>query len=269
MNAPDKNARADYYRASESWAEDRMRRDARSQQLAWIVAGVAALIALCEAAALMFLVPLRKVEPYAVLVDRQTGFVEPLNLAGNQEIKPDEALVRSMLAQYVIAREGFNITALKDTYQRVALWSAGDARSQYIAAMQASNPSSPLASLPRQAIVSVEVRSISPLGADSALVRYATTRTDPGGVPQPQGIWAAVVKYRFSAADMTAENRLVNPLGFQVLRFSKSAEIAPAAGSPEQAPPSAMPVQSVPAFAPSGDPASRARGPTSSAAVRQ
>ena len=35
--------------------------------------------------------------------------------------------------------EGFNAAALQDSYKKVALWSTGDARSQYIAAMQASN----------------------------------------------------------------------------------------------------------------------------------
>ena len=93
--------------------------------------------------------------------------------------------------------------------------------------MQATNPASPLAQYPRQAVIHTDIRSISVLGGDAVLVRFATTRTDPGGQPVPQGVWAAVIKYRFSAAGMSAASRLDNPLGFQVLRYSKSAEIAP------------------------------------------
>ena len=136
-----------------------------------------------------------------------------------------------MLAQYVTAREGFNMAALKEDYRKVALWSAGNARSQYIAATQASNPSSLLAALPRSAVLAVEIRSISPLSADSALVRFAVSRTDQGAVPDQQGTWAAVVRYRFSSAGMSAASRLVNPLGFQVTSYNKSAEIAPAVAS--------------------------------------
>jgi type IV secretion system protein VirB8 len=258
MNKPDDPALKDYYQAAETWTEDRREGGERSRKIAWIVAGLAGAIALFEAIALVLLLPLKQVEPVAVLVDKQTGFVQQLSLTKDQAIVPDKALVQSMLAQYVSAREGFNTAALKEDYRKVALWSSGDARSQYIAGMQASNPISPLATLPRSAVVAVEIRSISPLSADSALVRFATARTDQGGVPQPQGIWAAVIRYRFTSAQMSAESRLVNPLGFQVLSYTKSAEIMPAMVQPAplplpgSQPPSAVitPVASAPTQTP-------------------
>lgn len=253
MSKPEDPALADYYRAAETWAEDRREGGERSLKVAWIVAGIAGAIALIEAIALVVLLPLKQVEPVAVLVDRQTGYVQPLNLTKGQSIVPEQALIHSMLAQYVNSREGFNTAALKEDYRKVALWSSGDARRQYIAGMQASNPSSPLATLPRSALIAVEIRSISPLSADSALVRFATTRSDQGGAAQPQGTWAAVIRYRFSSAQMSAESRLVNPLGFQVLRYSKSSEIppgvvqsAPAPSLVGSLPPSAVPAPTAP-----------------------
>lgn len=227
MNKPDPAGLTEYYKAAETWADDRSQDSARSLRNAWRVAGAACAIAVLEALALVMLMPLKRVEPYAVLVDKQTGYVQALNLSQTDTIAPDEALTRSMLAQYVIAREGFDIGALKDNYRKVALWSAGDARNQYLGSMQAANPSSPLATLPRQAVVRAEIRSISSLGPEMVLVRFAVTRTDPGGQPVQQGVWAAEIKYRFSAAGMSAASRLENPLGFQVLRYGKSAEIPP------------------------------------------
>ena len=149
MNSPNNEALEGYFKDAASWAEDREREQHFKARLAWIVAGFAGTIALIEAIALAALMPFKRVEPIAVLVDRQTGFVQALNLAAGQSITPDKALIDAMLAQYVIAREGFNIAALKEDYRKVALWSMGDARNQYIAEMQASNPASPLASLPR------------------------------------------------------------------------------------------------------------------------
>lgn len=258
MTMPQDLALADYYENAESWAEDRHQDGERGRKIAWIVAGVAGAIALIEAIALVILLPLKQIEPYAVLVDRQTGFIQPLSLSKDQSIVPDQALVHSMLAQYVTAREGFNIAALKEDYRKVALWSGGTARSQYIAGMQASNPSSPLASLPRTAVLAAEVRSISPLAADTALVRFAVLRTDQGGVPVQQGFWAAVVRYRFSSAGMSAESRLVNPLGFQVTSYNRNAEIVPSA-APQSAPVapspssvSAQPMMPAPVVAPVG-----------------
>ena len=219
----------DYYADASSWSEDRAAETAASRRTAWIVACVAGAIALLEAIALVLLVPLKTVVPYTLLVDRQTGYVEAVKPLERATIAPDAALTRSFLVQYVIEREGFDIDSLKDRYRKVALWSAGEARSGYIAGMQASNPASPLAALPRRALVQVQVRSVSSLGADTSLVRFTTTRTDPGAQAQTPQLWAAVVKYRFSGAAMSAEDRMINPLGFQVMRYRKDAETLPEA----------------------------------------
>ena len=39
--------------------------------------------------------------------------------------------------------------------------------------------------------------------------------------------WAALITYRFSDADMTASDRLTNPLGFQVTRYRRDPETLP------------------------------------------
>lgn len=234
--APDLEA---YYQAAETWSEDRERQAVASRRTAWIVAAVAAAIALLEAIALVMLLPLKTVVPYTLLVDRQTGYVEALKPLERQTVSPDSALVRSFLVQYVIAREGFDIDSLNDTYRKVALWSDGEARARYIAGMQASNPASPLAALPRRALVQVQVLSVSSLNADTALVRFTTTRSDPGAQAQPPQHWASVIKYRFSGAAMSAEDRLINPLGFQVMRYRRDAETLPVAPAATQAAPAA------------------------------
>lgn len=239
---------ARYYHDAASWAEDRERTAARQQRLGWIVAAVAGGIALLEGIAIVTMLPLKTVVPYTLLVDRQTGYVEALKPLERQTITPDRAMVRSFLAQYVIAREEFDIDSLKESYRRVALWSAGDARSQYLSATQATNPASPLATLPRRATVEVQIRSINALGTDTALVRFSTVRTDPGGqAGQPQ-LWASVIRYRFTGAEMSAADRLLNPIGFQVTRYQRDAEIAPEPVA--AAAPAAIPAQASPAGTP-------------------
>lgn len=227
MNRPERQNLEDYYSEAESWSADRAREISASRKIAWIIAGVAAAIALLEAIALVFLVPLKTVVPYTLLVDRQTGHVETLNPLERKTITPDSALVRSFLVQYVTQRESFDIDQLKDNYRKVALWSAEAARSRYISETQASNPQSALATLPRRAIISVQILSVSALSDDSALVRFTTTRTDPGAQAQIAQHWASVVKYRFNSAAMSAEDRMVNPLGFQVIRYRRDAETLP------------------------------------------
>ena len=217
----------DYYREAESWSEDRQAAADRSVRLAWIAAGVAALIAVVEAFALVALIPLKREVPYTLMVDRETGYVEALRPFEGETVTADSALTRSFLVQYVIARESFDIDSLREDYRKVGLWSADEAREQYLALMRPSNPLSPQASLPRRSTVDVQIRSVSALSANTAMIRFSTVRTDPGARPQVAQHWAAVVTYRYSNADMTAADRLTNPLGFQVTRYRRDAETLP------------------------------------------
>lgn len=217
----------EYYRAAESWSNDREREMAASRKIAWIIAGAATAVALLEAIALITITPLKTVVPYTLLVDRQTGYVEQLKPVENRPIDPDAALIRSFLVQYVIGRESFDIDSLNDSYRKVALWSAGDARTRYINEMQATNPESPLARLPRAAVVDVKILSVSSLEGDTAMVRFTTQRRDAAASGQRQENWVTVIRYRFSGAAMSAEDRMTNPLGFQVMRYRRNAETLP------------------------------------------
>lgn len=219
----------EYYREAESWSHDRLEATQRSLRLAWIAAGVAALIAVVEAFALVALIPLKREVPYTLMVDSQTGYVQALRPLENDSLTADAALTRSFLVQYVVARESFDIDNLQEDYRKVGLWSAEEARNQYLALMNSSNPQSPLAAMPRRATIAVQIRSVSSLSRDSAMVRFSTVRTDPGGRPQVAQHWAALITYRFSDANMTAGDRLTNPLGFQVTRYRRDPETLPEA----------------------------------------
>jgi type IV secretion system protein VirB8 len=165
-----------------------------------------------------------------LLVDRQTGNVEALAPMDAQVVAPDSALTRSFLVQYVTARESFALPTLQDDYRKVSLWSDGKVRDAYERAMNAATPNSPLAVLPRNASIRTEVKSVSNLGEGRALVRFQTTRIDPGASPQPPSHWAAIINYSFSAAEMTEEDRYTNPLGFQVTSYRRDAETIPEEG---------------------------------------
>jgi type IV secretion system protein VirB8 len=242
----------EYYRAAESWSNDQNRELAASRKVAWIVAAVLGAIALLEAIALILLTPMKTVVPYTLLVDRQTGYVEALQPLERKTIAPDTALVRSFLVQYVIARESFDIDSLKDSYRKVALWSAEAARARYVADTQASNPQSALATLPRRAVIEVQVRSVSSLGKDTSLVRFTTVRTDSGGQAGAPQYWAAVISYRFSGAAMRAEDRMVNPLGFQVTRYRRDAETLPELSPLQRPTPTIPPAPTIPTQSPVG-----------------
>ena len=223
-----KQNREDYLQAAESWGADRHDELTKSRRTAWIVASVAAAIALFEALALVFLMPLKTVEPYTLLVDRHTGYVQALNPLEPARVSGDTALTQSFLVQYVIGRENYNVDTVQNDYRKVALWSADKARSDYLTLMQSNNAASPLVKYPRGTTVETQVKSVSPISANVALIRFDTRRRDAAGDWQPAQSWVSTIKYRYSGEPMKQEDRVFNPLGFQVLSYRRDAEMLPA-----------------------------------------
>lgn len=250
MKSKSREALDAYYREAGSWAEDRETALRASRRTAWIVAGAATVVALMLALALLVLMPLKTVEPYTLLVDKQTGFVQTLKPLDPQQVSGNTALTQSFLVQYVIARESFDVSALQANYRKVSLWSEGDARRAYVAGVQASNPDSPLARLPRTTVIETRVKSVSPLGQNAALVRFDTIRRDAGGRAEAPRAWVTVIRYRYSGEPMSLEDRFVNPLGFEVTRYQRNAEAAPPTPEPgPTATPQPSPVPLAPATA--------------------
>ncbi|MDR3508367.1 MAG: VirB8/TrbF family protein [Caulobacteraceae bacterium] len=212
----------------DSWSDDPIERLERARRVATMVAGVAVGVAVLEAVALAGLAPLKTVVPYAITVDRQTGYVETARTLQPGPLTQDQAIAQSTLVQYVMARETFDATDLRDAYRRTTLWSSGEAQRQYRQEMQRSNPASPLNLYPPTTVVSTTIKSVSMLSPGSALVRFDTTRRDAGATGGERRAWTAVVGFRYAGAPMRMEDRFLNPLGFQVLRYRRDAEtIAP------------------------------------------
>jgi type IV secretion system protein VirB8 len=223
-----------YFRDARTWADDRQQQGARTQKLAWIVAGVATTIAALEAIALAGLVPLKTVVPMAVMVDRQTGHVTTLDPSRPVRLTPDDALAKSMLAQYVIARESIDRSSIAADYRKVALWSGETAKSSYFAQMRPGNPDNPLARLPRQVSLQTQIKSISLLEDGQALVRYdLVPRNEAGGeaIPAP---FVSIIRYRFRDRALAESDRFINPLGFEVTRYRKDPEAVAANPEPRQ-----------------------------------
>lgn len=216
-----------YYADARSWGVEGELARRRSSRTAWIIAAIAAGIAALEALALVALAPIKTVVPYTVLVDRTTGFVQVLEGTHPQTVKPQTALTHSMLAQYVVARETFDLDSVAEQYRKVALWSGEGARRDYLALMPVSNPMSPLNAYPRAAVVTTRVASVTPTGPDTTQVRFTTERRDGAQGAVTRGWYSAQLRYRFTGEPLSLEDRLANPLGFQVIEYRRDQEAAP------------------------------------------
>lgn len=213
-----------YFASATSWADGQAAAVLRAQRRAWAAAAGFALLSLLLGAALLVLLPLKRSEPWVVMVDRATGTMsEPVRLKEGG-LTENEAVIEAELARYVRARESFDQTDLQENYRQVQLRSAPDARAAYVQWMAPSNPDSPLRSLGRGDFLQTNIRSVSLLGPGTALVRFDAVRTTADGRALGIRSYASAISFGFNGRPLAEQDRFENPLGFQVTRYRRDVE---------------------------------------------
>jgi type IV secretion system protein VirB8 len=248
-------ARAHYYATAATWAQDNLASLRKSRRTAWILAGTAAGIALAQAIAIMVMLPLKQPVPYTITVDRETGYVQTARGVNLGAISETEAVSQSFVAQYVLARETFDINDYRENYRKTMLWSQGPAEAEYLRDWDRQNPVGIQNRYRATTQVQVTIKSVTILGPRSALIRFDTEQTESGGGGGIRQPWAATVGYSFSGKPLSERDRYLNPLGFQVNAYRRDAETAapvnvPAPPLPAVAPaplPAAIPPGTAPA----------------------
>lgn len=237
--------RAVYYEQGETWAQEVNGSLRASRRVAWIIAGVAAGIAALEAVALAGLAPLKTVVPYAITVDRQTGYIDVAPALRPGTLSQESAVSQAFLAQYVLARESFDPVDIQTEYRKVAAWTIGAARDDYVRLMQRTNPQSPANLNPAGSMTRVTIKSVSLLSPTSALVRFDAESGQVGAAVAQRQPYAAVIGFRYAGQPMRAEDRYLNPLGFQVTSYRRDGETPSPVAVAQAMPVAAGPVAAV------------------------
>lgn len=214
---------ADYLEAAKSWEADSVARSKRSERIAWRVAGAAVLAAAAAVVGIALLTPLKEVQPFIVRVDKNTGATDIVTRVAEKHMSPDEAIDKYWVAAYVRAREGYSDAFGFANYKTVDLLSSIEEGKRYYAVVDPeNNPKSPFNVYGKSGKIEIKVLSISFLDSGVASVRYA--RRDELRGQAKDSRWIATVGYRYEDPPLTEEERLINPLGFQVVDYRTDAE---------------------------------------------
>lgn len=195
----------------------------------WFLIGVIALIlAGIEALALVFLTPLKNVEPYVIQVDNKSGMttvLKPLKDGNESRLTEEEAVTKSFIVKYVIARETYDPQDLNRNYDLVRLMSSPDEARKFNDAVANGNPNSPVERYKITTTRTVRIRSVSFLDQKKkiAQVRFVTTETTRNETKEEY--WVAILTFRYINAPMDENDRLNNPLGFQTISYRIDQEI--------------------------------------------
>jgi type IV secretion system protein VirB8 len=182
-----------YFEEARTWDADRLRQGQRTLRLALGVAGAGWLAVIALAAALMLLMPLKRVEPFVVRVDNATGVVDIVPVYTGRSGVP-EALTRYLLTHYVTVCERFNFSTAESDYEECGAFHTAQRNAAWYALWNPANPASPLNIYKDGSSVRAQVTSVSFFKrasgvGDLAQVRYSRAKRAAGATTEDTTHW--------------------------------------------------------------------------------
>ncbi|MBS0452134.1 MAG: type IV secretion system protein [Proteobacteria bacterium] len=219
----------------------------RGERRAWWVAGGSMVMSLILLGGYFYLLPLKEKVPYLVMADAYTGTSTVARLTDDvalQRVTTSEAINRSNVAHFVLARESYDLalTNLRD-WTTVLTMASPDVASGYTGLYAALNPENPYKIYGKGRAIRVQISSLTLIGGGDgqppkgATVRFQRSVYDKqNGATQPLDSKIATLAFTYkSNLKMSERQRIENPLGFQVTDYRVDTDFS-------SAPPAAFPV---------------------------
>jgi type IV secretion system protein VirB8 len=190
---------------------------------------VAGLIAVAAVAAIILLLPLQRLVPMAVTIDSRSGLVTSVEYGRSvAELTQKEAVQRSDVAKYVVARETYDPVDLATATKTVLVMSDANVWRQYEEETSQFNESSTARRYGAKLRRRVEISTVVPLpdSTHAYQVRYVVVEEYPGSQTQPvERPYVSTVSFRYSERPLSNEDRILNPLNFRATGYRRDQEL--------------------------------------------
>jgi type IV secretion system protein VirB8 len=210
----------------------------RSERRAWFVAFGAILMSLILAGGYFYMLPLKEKVPFMVMADAYTGTSTIARLEENfdfRKITASEAFNRSNVAHFVLARESYDSRLLNQRdWTTVYTMSSPDVAAGFTALRSRNNLSSPYNVYGTNRAIRVKILSIVLIGDSAkaapkgATVRFQRSLYEKSsGASSPLDSKIATLEFTYkSNLKMDEEDRIENPMGFQVTSYRVDTDFA-------------------------------------------
>jgi type IV secretion system protein VirB8 len=223
--------------SSKHWYQDKYQHVLVQRNVLAVIALIALLVSLTSVFAVKRLAPLKTVEPYLLQVDDKSGIVQAVEPAQRNAYAASEVVDRYFVARYISARESYNFSVLRHNYEIVRVMSTPDIFYNFRRAVDPSNENSLAAVFKTNGQRDVKFASMSYIH-NPPLPNGEVEKT-PAKIMQARIIvsdrlpnaadsstrYVVTITFEYAKLDLTQEEMLVNPLGFQVLSYQIQKEL--------------------------------------------
>lgn len=197
----------------------------RRERFAYFVAAAGVIIGLAGFLGAISLFPLKSVETFVVVVDKETGEMDRVSQVAALTLDESDAIIQANLVAYVDDRETYDLTDGEQRINSVLDRSDGDAAHTLRDLWSSTNEDYPITVYGREAKIDVVIRSVNQIEPGVAQVRFTRTlrrERDTRTVTRP---YVATLAYEFRPETrQRLQDVWANPLGFVVTSYRVDAE---------------------------------------------
>ncbi len=218
-----------FFAESRDWEADKLHRIETSERRAWFVAGCSGLITAVAMAAVVALVPLKRVVPYVYAIDRQTGELTVMDAANQRQIVGNQNLLDKHFASaFVVAHESYDWKLLQADYNDTIAFSGAQVGRDYASRFDGPRAINKVWGQNTERHVTITSIQLAPDAvSQKAVVRYTIQQRDTQtNTLSPLEHYIATIAYEYHPSRTGKEQDLIrNPLGFTVTGFRADPEI--------------------------------------------
>ena len=205
------------------WEEELFASAKLSARRAWRVTACAFALAGLGVGHSLYAMASHKIEPVVITVDNQTGLSQVRSRIGDVTLDDDEAITQSYLYRYVRDRETYDPVDNAKRIEGVYAESAGQAAESLFAIWGENSSEHPGNIYGDRGKVTVRIRSISFIDADTASLHIRKLIRDGGAVDERD--YVVTLDFRYArGGDRVLEALWQNPLGFTVTSYRIDAQ---------------------------------------------
>ena len=197
----------------------------RRERFAYFVAAAGVVVGLAGFLGAVSLFPLKSVETFVVVVDKETGEMDRVSQVAALTLDESDAIIQANLVAYVDDRETYDLTDGEQRINSVLDRSESDAARTLRDLWSSTNEDYPITVYGREAKIDVVIRSVNQIEPGVAQVRFTRTlrrERDTRTVTRP---YVATLAYEFRPETrQRLQDVWANPLGFVVTSYRVDAE---------------------------------------------
>lgn len=222
-----------------NWEAEADAQKARSVKVAWTVAGLSLIVTVAAIATMASVMPLKETAVHVVVLDKNNGSIQPINLLGQNLTLPD-AVVKKLVSDYVTDRESYFYPLLQKQYDNVLAMSSNAEGNKYSQIFIGPDRKDQLLKNDVEDVVRILSVTFPPdEKKNKAVVRFELKRRQVGNLAATTApkTFAANIAYSFDSRilggaqikGLSEIDALRNPLGFKVTAYRRDEEIGQSA----------------------------------------